>query len=51
MVVGPALAGALADAAGVEAPFVVLGVFALVAMVGALATTRRPRPRDGAAGW
>lgn len=51
MVVGPALAGALADAAGVEAPFVVLGVLALVAMVGALATTRRPRPWGGAAGW
>jgi MFS transporter, DHA2 family, methylenomycin A resistance protein len=32
LVAGPAAAGALADVAGVEAPFVVLGVVALVAM-------------------
>jgi len=32
LVAGPAAAGALADAAGVEAPFAVLGVVALLAM-------------------
>ena len=33
LVAGPAAAGALADAAGVEAPFIALGVIALAAMV------------------
>ncbi len=36
LVAGPAAAGALADAAGVEAPFFALGVIALAAMVAVL---------------
>jgi MFS family permease len=38
LVAGPAAAGAIADAAGVEAPFVALGVLAVAAMVAAIAT-------------
>jgi MFS family permease len=37
LVAGPASVGALADAAGVEAPFVVLGVIAIAAMLVAVA--------------
>ena len=52
LVAGPAAAGALADAAGVEAPFVVLGALALAAMAAMLvinaATGRlRSQPRTG----
>lgn len=44
LVIGPALAGLLADAAGVEAPFVALGVLALAAMgITALVGWRKPR--------
>jgi MFS family permease len=42
LVAGPAAAGMLADAAGVEAPFVVLGSVALVAMGVAVIALRRP---------
>jgi MFS family permease len=42
LVAGPAAAGVLADAAGVEAPFVALGVIALVAMVAVLVGLRPP---------
>jgi MFS family permease len=42
LVAGPAAAGALADAAGVEAPFIVLGVIALAAMVAVLVGLRPP---------
>jgi len=46
LVAGPAAVGALADAAGVEAPFVVLGVVAITAMVVVVAFGRRsPRRR------
>ena len=45
LVAGPAAVGALADAAGVEAPFAVLGVVALVAMVAVTLLGRQPRPR------
>lgn len=41
LVAGPAAAGLLADVAGVEAPFVVLGVTALAAMTVAVALDRR----------
>ncbi len=40
LVAGPAAAGALADAAGVEAPFFALGVIALAAMVAVLVGLR-----------
>ena len=50
LVAGPATAGFLADAAGVEAPFVVLGAVALAAMGGMLIVGRRPRTRDGRVG-
>jgi MFS family permease len=43
LVAGPAAAGAIADAAGVEAPFVALGVLALAAMVAAMATNWQRR--------
>lgn len=42
LVAGPAAAGFLADAAGVEAPFVVLGAIALAAMVTAVIVGWRP---------
>ncbi|HEX2282459.1 MAG TPA: MFS transporter [Thermomicrobiales bacterium] len=42
LVAGPAAAGALADAAGVAAPFAVLGVVALVAMGAAALVIRQP---------
>lgn len=42
LVAGPAAVGALADAAGVEAPFVVLGVVAIAAMLVAVVLGRRP---------
>jgi MFS family permease len=45
LVAGPAAVGALADAAGVEAPFVVLGVVAIAAMVVAVALGQRPPRR------
>ncbi|MBW3633924.1 MAG: MFS transporter [Chloroflexi bacterium] len=45
LVAGPAAAGALADAAGVEAPFVALGVIALAAMVAVLFGLRPPTGR------
>lgn len=41
MVVGPALAGAIADAAGVEAPFWILGALSLVCAVAATVTSVR----------
>ena len=44
LVAGPAAVGVLADAAGVEAPFVVLGVVAIAAMAVAV-TLGRPPPR------
>ena len=48
LVAGPATAGFLADAAGVEAPFVVLGAVALAAMGGMLIVNwRRPRIGSG----
>jgi MFS family permease len=43
LVAGPAAVGALADAAGVEAPFAVLGVVTLVAMVAVTLLGRQPR--------
>jgi MFS family permease len=46
LVVGPAAAGVLADAAGVEAPFVVLGVASLLTMV-AVSFLARRRSRLG----
>jgi MFS family permease len=46
LVAGPALAGALADVAGVEAPFFVLGILALAATLACGAMNRR-RPRIG----
>ena len=50
LVIGPAAAGVLADAAGVEAPFVALGALALAAMsVTALIGSRPPRRRFGRA--
>jgi hypothetical protein len=42
LVAGPAAAGALADAAGVAAPFAVLGVVALVAMGTVALIARQP---------
>ncbi|MGH2614408.1 MAG: MFS transporter, partial [Thermomicrobiales bacterium] len=48
LVAGPAAAGALADAAGVEAPFVVLGITALAAMGVAVVIGRRHSPRGSA---
>jgi MFS family permease len=46
LVAGPAAVGALADAAGVTAPFAVLGVVALAAMATMSLLARRPaRPR------
>lgn len=44
MVVGPALAGAIADAAGVEAPFTALGALTLIFAVASIAAKVRPRP-------
>jgi MFS family permease len=46
LVAGPAAVGALADAAGVEAPFVVLGITALAAMMAVFAFGRQR-----SAGW
>jgi ACDE family multidrug resistance protein len=46
LVAGPAAVGALADAAGVEAPFVVLGIAALAAMIAVSVFARRR-----SAGW
>ena len=45
LVAGPAAAGALADAAGVEAPFMALGLIALVAMITVLIGLRPPTGR------
>ena len=45
LVAGPAAAGALADVAGVEAPFIALGVIALTAMVAVLIGLRPPQWR------
>jgi predicted MFS family arabinose efflux permease len=42
MVVGPAVAGVIADAAGVEAPFTVLGVLSLVCAGAVLISRFRP---------
>jgi MFS family permease len=42
LVAGPAAVGVLADGAGVEAPFIVLGVMALAAMVAVLIGLRPP---------
>ena len=48
LVMGPAMAGFLADAAGVEAPFRVLGVAALAAMCGMLVVNwQRTRTKEG----
>jgi hypothetical protein len=48
LVAGPAAAGALADYAGVEAPFVAFGMMALAGMVCAAALTwGRPRRWSG----
>ena len=47
LVAGPAAAGALADAAGVEAPFLVLGAIALAAMVAVVVGLRPPHRRRG----
>ena len=47
LVAGPAAAGALADAAGVEAPFLVLGATALAAMVAVIVGVRPARWRRG----
>ena len=49
LVAGPAAAGALADAAGVEAPFIVLGITALAAMAAVLVGLRPPKWRRAVA--
>jgi MFS family permease len=51
LVAGPAMAGFVADAAGVEAPFVVLGVVALAAAGMMAAAGRRLRVRSVEQGW
>ena len=47
MVAGPAVAGILADVAGIEAPFVGLGLLAMVAMVATIVASKRPAPGQG----
>ncbi len=44
MVVGPALAGVIADAAGVESPFVALGILSLICAGAVTASRLRRRP-------
>ena len=52
LVVGPAAAGVLADSAGVQAPFAVLGALALVAMtVCLIGRWTRFAALHGSRGW